>query len=95
MMRVRMRRWMLEELKGIALRDAEFLSESWTMSDLVREVLLAYIQRRRAEFRAIEDAGFSGGPPPAKDALTFYAANGRDKIAPLQDRPEVWPELTG
>jgi hypothetical protein len=63
-MRVRMRGWFLAELKEIARLDAEFLGENWTMSDCVREVLLEYIKRRRAEFEAARCAEFEGAPPP-------------------------------
>ena len=63
-LRVRMRRSLLNRIRGIVEHDRECTQGAWNLSDGVREVLLAWVARREAEIQMVSDAGpFTGEPP--------------------------------
>ena len=51
-LRVRMRRGMLNRIKAVIEHDRQRIQESWNLSDGVREVLLNWLAQREAEIRA-------------------------------------------
>jgi hypothetical protein len=54
-LRVRMRRGMLNRIKAVIEHDRQRIQESWNLSDGVREVLLSWLGQREAEIRASLD----------------------------------------
>lgn len=54
-LRVRMRRGMLNRIKAVIEHDRQRIQESWNLSDGVREVLLNWLAQREAEIRATQD----------------------------------------
>ena len=62
-LRVRMRRRLLNRIKAIADHDRAVLHEAWNVSDACREVLVEWAERREADIRRANEAGFTGLPP--------------------------------
>lgn len=62
-LRVRMRRRLLNRLKAVIEHDRERLQEAWNLSDGCREVLMEWVERREGEIRRAAAGGFSGLPP--------------------------------
>jgi len=54
-LRVRMRRGMLNRIKAVIEHDRQRIQESWNLSDGVREVLLNWLAQREAEIRSSLD----------------------------------------
>jgi hypothetical protein len=54
-LRVRMRRGMLNRIKAVIEHDRQRIQESWNLSDGVREVLLNWLGQREAEIRSSLD----------------------------------------
>jgi hypothetical protein len=48
-LRVRMRRGLLERIKAIIAYDRQRIQEAWNLSDGMREVLLSWVEQREAE----------------------------------------------
>lgn len=71
-LRVRMRRMLLNRIHRIVEWDRERTHGAWNLSDGVREVLTHWVERREREIAMIEAAGpFTGDSPFAEtdDAL--------------------------
>jgi hypothetical protein len=63
-LRVRMRRGLLNRIHAIVAFDRERTQGAWNLSDGVREILLHWIERRETEIRMFHAAGpFSGDAP--------------------------------
>lgn len=63
-LRVRMRRGLLNRIRTIVEYDRERTQGSWNLSDGVRETLIQWVARREAEIRMVEEAGpFTGESP--------------------------------
>ena len=85
-LRVRMKRRLLNRIKAIALHDQSTLQESWNLSDACREALLEWAERREAEIQRVKAARFSGRPPEetplphAEDAEDAEDANEAEEL---------------
>ena len=64
-LRIRMRRGLLERIKAIVLYDRQRIQEAWNLSDGVREVLLTWVEQREAEI------GAASGRQDRLDAITL------------------------
>ena len=63
-MRIRMKRGLLNRIHRIVGYDRERTHRSWNMSDAIREILLPWVDRREGEIRSVELAGpFLGEVP--------------------------------
>lgn len=62
-LRVRMKRRLLNRIKAITQHDREVMQESWNLSDACREILLDWAARREAEIARTKAARFSGLHP--------------------------------
>jgi hypothetical protein len=61
--RIRSRRALLNRINEIVAHDRQVYQESWTLSDALREVIYAWVDRREAEIEIARNAGFTGTPP--------------------------------
>lgn len=66
-LRIRMRRGMLNRIKAVAAYDAEVFQEQWNVSDAMRDLLFRWLERREAEIKAAREANFMGRPPDSDD----------------------------
>jgi hypothetical protein len=83
-LRVRMRRGMLNQIKQIVAYDRELIHEAWNVSDACREILREWIERRFVEMRS---AGvFTGKPPDKTSAGDGLRTRARISTAPV----DVW-----
>ena len=64
-LRIRMRRGLLERIKAIVNYDRQRIQEAWNLSDGVREVLLSWVEQREAEINA------ANGRQDRLDAITL------------------------
>jgi hypothetical protein len=64
-LRIRMRRGLLERIKAIVAYDRQRIQEAWNLSDGVREVLLSWVEQREAEINA------ANGRQERLDAITL------------------------
>ena len=64
-LRIRMRRGLLERIKAIVAYDRQRIQEAWNLSDGVREVLLLCVEQREAEINA------ANGRQDRLDAITL------------------------
>lgn len=55
-LRVRMRRGLLERIKAIIVYDRQRIQEAWNLSDGIREVLLGWVEQREAEIHGTHGA---------------------------------------
>lgn len=63
-MRVRMRRGLLNRIHRVVEWDRDRTQGAWNLSDGVRETLVQWVERREAEIRMVEAAGpFTGEAP--------------------------------
>lgn len=62
-LRVRVRPSLLARLKLIAEHDSRFLNEPTSVSDVLRDAIIPYVDRREAEIRATAVHVFTGKPP--------------------------------